>query len=123
MMKRHAILTWRGWRYLNIREAFRCRECESTAGFEVYSLFAGAGAKDIVAKTPAHGVPYRATASIAYPDDRIAKLTKAKSIRDTKFPHLYASCSTGRRHAPALSAQAACTTIKSRGVPAVSPVP
>ena len=47
--------------------------------------------KDIVAIMAAHGGSYTATASIAYPDDLIAKLTKAESIRGTKFLHLYAS--------------------------------
>jgi len=73
--------------------------------------------KDIVAIMAAHGVPYTATASIAYPDDFIAKLTKAKSIRGTKFLHLYASCPTGWRHAPELSVEVARMAVKSRVFP------
>lgn len=73
--------------------------------------------KDIVAIMAAHGVPYTATASIAYPDDLIAKLTKAKSIRGTKFVHLYASCPTGWRHAPELSVEVARMAVKSRVFP------
>jgi pyruvate/2-oxoacid:ferredoxin oxidoreductase beta subunit len=73
--------------------------------------------KDIVAIMAAHGVPYTATASIAYPDDLIAKLTKAKSIRGTKFLHLYASCPTGWRHAPELSVEVARMAVKSRVFP------
>lgn len=73
--------------------------------------------KDIVAILAAHGVPYAATASIAYPDDLIAKLTKAKSIKGTKFIHLYASCPTGWRHAPELSVEVARMAVKSRVFP------
>jgi 2-oxoisovalerate ferredoxin oxidoreductase beta subunit len=73
--------------------------------------------KDIVAIMAAHGVPYTATASIAYPDDLIAKLTKAKSIRGTKFLHLYASCPTGWRHAPELSVEVARMAVRSRIFP------
>ena len=73
--------------------------------------------KDIVAIMAAHGVPYTATASIAYPDDFVAKLSKAKSIRGTKFIHLYASCPTGWRHAPELSVEVARMAVKSRVFP------
>ena len=73
--------------------------------------------KDIVAIMAAHGVPYTATASIAYPDDLIDKLTKAKAIRGTKFVHLYASCPTGWRHAPELSVEVARLAVKSRVFP------
>jgi pyruvate/2-oxoacid:ferredoxin oxidoreductase beta subunit len=73
--------------------------------------------KDIVAIMAAHAVPYTATASIAYPGDLIAKLTKAKSIRGTKFLHLYASCPTGWRHAPELSVEVARMAVKSRVFP------
>lgn len=73
--------------------------------------------KDIVAIMAAHGVPYAATASIAYPEDLIAKLTKAKSIRGTKFLHVYASCPTGWRHAPQLSVEVARMAVNSRVFP------
>ena len=73
--------------------------------------------KDIVAIMAAHDVPYAATASIAYPEDFIAKLTKAKSIRGTKFLHVYASCPTGWRHASELSVEVARRAVKSRVFP------
>jgi pyruvate/2-oxoacid:ferredoxin oxidoreductase beta subunit len=73
--------------------------------------------KDIVAIMAAHGLPYTATASIAYPDDLIAKLTKGKSMRGTKFIHLYASCPTGWRHAPEFSLEVARMAVKSRVFP------
>ena len=73
--------------------------------------------KDIVGIMAAHGVPYTATASIAYPDDLIAKLVKAKSIRGTKFVHLYASCPTGWRHSPELSVEVARKAVACRVFP------
>jgi 2-oxoisovalerate ferredoxin oxidoreductase beta subunit len=48
----------------------------------------------------AHKIPYAATASIAYPEDLIKKLRKAKDIKGPKFFHIYAPCPTGWRLAP-----------------------
>ncbi len=73
--------------------------------------------KDIVGIMAAHGVPYAATASVAYPDDFIAKLSRAKSIRGTKFLHLFASCPTGWRHEPNLSIEIAAKAVASRVFP------
>ena len=73
--------------------------------------------KNMVAIMAAHGIPYAATASIAYPEDFMAKLGKAKSIRGTKFIHLFASCPTGWRHGPELSVEVAGLAVKSRVFP------
>ena len=73
--------------------------------------------KDIVAIMAAHGVPYTATASIAYPDDLIAKLKKAKSIRGTKFLHIFASCPTGWRHESDLAVEVAAEAVACRVFP------
>ncbi|MEW6262208.1 MAG: thiamine pyrophosphate-dependent enzyme [Thermodesulfobacteriota bacterium] len=73
--------------------------------------------KDIVAIMAAHGVPYAATASIAFPEDFMAKLVKAKSIRGTKFLHLFTSCPTGWRHEPDLSIEVAAKAVASRVFP------
>jgi 2-oxoisovalerate ferredoxin oxidoreductase beta subunit len=56
--------------------------------------------KNIMEIMAAHSIPYCATANIAYPEDFIKKLQKAKSIRGFKFIHLYAPCPTGWKHAP-----------------------
>jgi pyruvate/2-oxoacid:ferredoxin oxidoreductase beta subunit len=45
----------------------------------------------------AHRIPYVATASIAYPEDLLRKAQKAKSIKGSRFLHIYASCPTGWR--------------------------
>lgn len=51
--------------------------------------------KDILQILAAHGVPYAATATVAYPDDLVAKVTKAKSVKGTRFIHLLAPCPPG----------------------------
>lgn len=56
--------------------------------------------KNIMEIMVAHHIPYAATANVAYPEDFIKKLKKAKEIQGTKFIHLYAPCPTGWKHSP-----------------------
>jgi pyruvate/2-oxoacid:ferredoxin oxidoreductase beta subunit len=56
--------------------------------------------KDIVAILTAHKIPYIATASIGYPEDLVKKVKKAKSIKGTRFIHIYAPCPTGWKTRP-----------------------
>ena len=56
--------------------------------------------KNIMEIMVAHHIPYAATANIAYPEDLVKKVQKAKSLSGTKFLHLYAPCPTGWKHAP-----------------------
>lgn len=51
--------------------------------------------KDIVGILSAHRIPYIATACVAFPDDFIAKLRKAKQIKGLKFIHLFSPCPPG----------------------------
>jgi pyruvate/2-oxoacid:ferredoxin oxidoreductase beta subunit len=51
--------------------------------------------KDMARILLAHGIPYLATASIAYPDDLVAKFRTARSIRGTRFIHLLSPCPPG----------------------------
>jgi pyruvate ferredoxin oxidoreductase beta subunit/2-oxoisovalerate ferredoxin oxidoreductase beta subunit len=51
--------------------------------------------KDLMQIIVAHHIPYAATATIAYPDDLMAKVEKAKQFRGFKFLHLLAPCPTG----------------------------
>ena len=53
--------------------------------------------KNIVEILAAHRIPYAATASIAYPDDFFRKMQKAKTVRGTRFIHLWVSCPTGHK--------------------------
>jgi pyruvate ferredoxin oxidoreductase beta subunit/2-oxoisovalerate ferredoxin oxidoreductase beta subunit len=44
----------------------------------------------------AHRIPYAATASIAFPEDMVAKFQKAKAKKGgARFIHIFASCATG----------------------------
>ena len=51
--------------------------------------------KNIVEALVAHRIPYAATASISHPEDLIGKVQKAKSMKGSRFLHIFASCPTG----------------------------
>jgi pyruvate ferredoxin oxidoreductase beta subunit/2-oxoisovalerate ferredoxin oxidoreductase beta subunit len=51
--------------------------------------------KDILEIMIAHRIPYAATATVAYPDDLIAKFIRARDIRGTRFLHLLSPCPPG----------------------------
>ena len=53
--------------------------------------------KNIVEALVAHRIPYAATANIAFPEDLVSKVRKAKAMKGSKFIHVYASCPTGWR--------------------------
>lgn len=53
--------------------------------------------KDMPRIIAAHGAPYVATASIAYPLDLIKKLRKAAAIEGPTYVHIHASCVPGWR--------------------------
>ncbi len=55
----------------------------------------GQSKKDMLAIMVAHGIPYAATATVAYPDDLIAKVERAKRIKGTRFLHLLSPCPPG----------------------------
>jgi pyruvate/2-oxoacid:ferredoxin oxidoreductase beta subunit len=51
--------------------------------------------KNMVEIMAAHRIPYTATCSVAFPEDMMRKVAKAKSIRGTKFIHIFSPCPTG----------------------------
>ncbi|HPQ43762.1 MAG TPA: thiamine pyrophosphate-dependent enzyme [Syntrophales bacterium] len=57
--------------------------------------------KDIVRIMLSHGIPYVATASVAYPDDLYAKFRKSRYIKGTKFIHILSPCPPGWQIDPA----------------------
>lgn len=75
--------------------------------------------KNIFDILAAHGIPYIATASIAYPDDMTEKFKKAKAIRGMKFMHVFAPCPTGWKAAPELTVELARLAVQSRVFPLV----
>ncbi|MFN3804246.1 MAG: 3-methyl-2-oxobutanoate dehydrogenase subunit beta [Pyrobaculum sp.] len=63
--------------------------------------------KDVALLMMAHGVPYVATANIAYPQDLYRKLKRAAEIEGFKFIHLYAPCPPGWRFDPSKTVEVA----------------
>ncbi len=59
--------------------------------------------KDMVQIMAAHKIPYVATASPAYPEDLIRKVTKAKAIKGFKFIHVISPCPPGWKTSPEIS--------------------
>jgi len=57
--------------------------------------------KDVPLIMAAHGIPYMATVSVAYPKDLQEKLRKAKEIKGFKYIHAVIPCPTGWRFDPA----------------------
>ena len=57
--------------------------------------------KDVPLIMAAHGIPYMATVSVAYPRDLQEKLRKAKEIKGFKYIHAVIPCPTGWRFDPA----------------------
>ena len=53
--------------------------------------------KDMTAIMEAHGIPYVATASAAYPLDLYDKVRKARDIKGTRFIHVFTPCPPGWR--------------------------
>ncbi len=51
--------------------------------------------KDLLGIMAAHAIPYAATATVAYPDDLIAKFTRALALRGTRLLHLLSPCPPG----------------------------
>ncbi|MCX6652987.1 MAG: thiamine pyrophosphate-dependent enzyme [Methanomassiliicoccales archaeon] len=63
--------------------------------------------KRIMEMLVANGIVYGATVSIAYPEDLIAKLRKAKQIKGPKFIHALSSCPSGWKIDPSKSIEMA----------------
>jgi len=51
--------------------------------------------KDMPAIMAAHGIPYIATASVAYPGDLVRKIKKAAAIHGPRYIHIHAPCPIG----------------------------
>ena len=73
--------------------------------------------KNIVEVLVAHRIPYVATASIAFPEDLVRKVLKAKSIRGPKFIHIFSSCPTGWRMPSSLSIKIARMAVQTNIFP------
>lgn len=60
-----------------------------------YPLFKAGQKKDIMQIMAAHGIPYAATATVAFPDDMEHKLKKAQAIKGFRFIHILSPCPPG----------------------------
>ena len=56
--------------------------------------------KDVMAIVAAHRIPYAATACVAFPEDLVRKVEKAKSLKGPRFLHVLAPCPPGWKYAP-----------------------
>ncbi len=70
--------------------------------------------KNLVEIMAAHHIPYVATGSIAYPEDIVKKVNKAKKIVGTKFMQIMASCPPGWRMAPEYSVKSVRLAVSAR---------
>ncbi|MFQ6107132.1 MAG: 3-methyl-2-oxobutanoate dehydrogenase subunit beta [Thermoplasmata archaeon] len=59
--------------------------------------------KNMVEIMVAHEIPYAATANVAYPEDFVKKVQKAKDMPETKFFHVFSPCPTGWRFSPEMT--------------------
>jgi len=73
--------------------------------------------KNIVEALAAHRIPYAATASIAFPEDLMRKVRKAKSMRGSRFLHIFSSCPTGWRIPSELSVKIARMAVQTNIFP------
>lgn len=67
----------------------------------------------------AHGIPYVATASVAFPQDIQRKVKKALSIRGAKYMQIHVPCPLGWRYEPSLTYQVAKLAIETGLYPLV----
>ena len=73
--------------------------------------------KNIMDIMVAHGVPYAATVTIAFPSDLVRKVAKAKDIKGTRYIHALSPCPTGWRAAPELTVKLARLAVESKVFP------
>jgi pyruvate/2-oxoacid:ferredoxin oxidoreductase beta subunit len=73
--------------------------------------------KHIMEIMAAHRIPYAATACIGFPEDLMAKVTKAREARGTRFLHLLSPCPTGWRMEEKMSPKAAVAAVETNIFP------
>jgi pyruvate/2-oxoacid:ferredoxin oxidoreductase beta subunit len=73
--------------------------------------------KNMVEIMAAHRIPYAATCSVAFPEDMMHKIVKAKSIRGTRFIHIYSPCPTGWKAPSSLAVKIARLAVHTKVFP------
>jgi pyruvate/2-oxoacid:ferredoxin oxidoreductase beta subunit len=65
----------------------------------------------------AHGIPYAATATVAYPVDLLQKVARAKALQGTRFMHILSPCPPGWKYADEDSIELSRLAVRSRVFP------
>lgn len=65
----------------------------------------------------AHRIPYMATASIAFPEDLMEKVRRAKEVKGTRFIYILCPCPTGWRTEENASARVSLLAVHSKVLP------
>ena len=73
--------------------------------------------KDILRVLAAHQIPYVATACVAYPDDLVAKVKKAKEIKGFRLLHVLAPCPPGWKFSSEMTIKLGRMAVQSRVFP------
>ena len=73
--------------------------------------------KDMMAIMAAHKIPYAATASVAFPEDYVNKLQKAKDICGTRYIQVFSPCPSGWKTPSDISVKLARMAVESRIFP------
>ncbi|MEM2739329.1 MAG: thiamine pyrophosphate-dependent enzyme [Candidatus Bathyarchaeia archaeon] len=73
--------------------------------------------KDLIGIAVAHGIPYAATASVAYPGDYIAKVRKAIEVEGPAVVHVLAPCPLGWGSEPSDTIKLARLAVQTRIFP------
>jgi pyruvate/2-oxoacid:ferredoxin oxidoreductase beta subunit len=75
--------------------------------------------KAILEIMAAHRIPYAATASVAHPEDLLAKVRRARALEGTRFLHILSPCPPGWRILPEQALQVARLAVEARVFPLV----
>jgi len=73
--------------------------------------------KNILEILAAHGIPYAATCTVAFPEDFVRKFRKAKDIVGTRFMHILAPCPPGWKMSSEFSIRAARLAVETKVFP------
>lgn len=73
--------------------------------------------KQIMEIIAAHRVPYAATASVAFPDDLMQKVQRAKEMNGTRFIHVLSPCPTGWKMAEQMGPKVALAAVETNIFP------
>ena len=73
--------------------------------------------KNIIEILAAHRIPYAAAATVAYPEDLVAKIRKARATSGSKFVNILSPCPTGWQTRPDLSIKISRLAVKTNVYP------